>query len=108
MVVEVDDNDKPLQALRGVGDGWGRWQQNQQKPVEAMMTAAAMLCHKGRQWGNCDDDDGEEEVVEMDDDNNEPLVVSGGGGRQKGRFEESSRRTARPTAPTGRMGPVMT
>ena len=23
-VVEVDDNDKPLQALCGVGDGWGR------------------------------------------------------------------------------------
>ena len=41
------------------------------------------------------------------DDNNKTAAASGGGGRQKGGFEESLRKTARPTAPTGRMGAVM-
>jgi hypothetical protein len=72
-----------------------------------MMKAAAMLSREGRWRGFRDNDDGEEEVVEVDD-SNETVVVSGGGGRQKGGFEESLRRTARPTAPTGRMGVVMT
>jgi hypothetical protein len=67
------------------------------------MTAAAMLSRKGRRRGVCDNDDGEEEVVEVDD-SDETVTASGGGGRQKGGFKESLRRTARPTAPTGRMG----
>ena len=46
-----------------------------------------------------------EEVVEVDD-SDETVAASGGGGRRKGGFEESLRRTARPTAPTGRMGAV--
>jgi hypothetical protein len=72
-----------------------------------MMTAAAMLSHEGRRWGIRDNDDGEEEVMEVDD-SNENVAVSGGGGRQKGGFEESLRRTARPTAATGWMGAVRT
>ena len=71
------------------------------------MTAAAMLSREGRRWGVRDNDDGEEEVVEVDD-SNETVAASGGGGRRKGGFEESLRRTARPTAPTGRMGEVTT
>jgi hypothetical protein len=74
---------------------------------KAMMTAAAMLSREGRQWGIRDNDDGEEEVVEVDD-SDKTVAASGGGGRQKGRFEESLRRMARPTAPTGRMGAVTT
>ena len=69
------------------------------------MMAAAMLSRESRRWGYRDDDDGEEEVVEVDY-YNETVTVSGGGGRQRGGFEESLRRTARPTAPTGRMGAV--
>jgi hypothetical protein len=75
------------------------------KEEEAMMTAAAMLSRESRRWGYRDDDDGKEEVVEVDD-NNETVLASGGGSRQKGGFEKSLRRTARPTAPTGRMGAV--
>ena len=71
-----------------------------------MMTAAAMLSREGGRWGDRDDDDGKEEVVEVDD-SDKNVVASGGGGRQKGGFEESLRRMARPTAPTGRMGAVM-
>ena len=70
-----------------------------------MMTAAAILSRKSRLWGYCDDDDSEEEVVKVDD-NDETVAASGGGGRQTGGFEESLRRTARPTALTGRMGVV--
>ena len=70
-----------------------------------MMTAAAMLSREGMRWGIRDNDDGEEEVVEVDD-SDETVAASGGGGRRKGGFEESLRRTARPTAPTGRMGAV--
>jgi hypothetical protein len=69
------------------------------------MTAAAMLSHKSRRWGYRNNDDSEEEVVEVDD-NKETVAASGGGGRRKGGFEESLRRMARPTAPTGRMGAV--
>ncbi len=69
------------------------------------MTAAAMLSCESRWWGYCDDDDGEEEVVEVVY-YDETVAASGGGGRQKGGFKESLRRTARPTAPTGRMGAV--
>ena len=72
-----------------------------------MMTAAAMLSRKGRLRGVCDNDDSEEEVVEVDD-SDKTSAASGGGGRQKGGLEESLRRTARPTAPTGRMGAVTT
>jgi len=57
-----------------------------------MMMMMRMLSCKGRQWGVCDNDDGKEEVVE---------VGNNAGGRQKGGFEEPSRKTARPTAPTG-------
>ena len=39
-------------------------------------------------------------------DNNHTIAVSGGDGRQKGGFEESSRRLARLTAPTGQTGAV--
>jgi hypothetical protein len=46
------------------------------------------------------------EVVEVDD-NDEIVVVLGGDSRRKNGFEESSKRTARPMAPTGRMGAVM-
>ena len=67
------------------------------------MMAAAMLSREGRQQGVRDNDDGEEEVVEVDD-SDETFTASGGGGRQKGGFEESLRRTARPAAPTGRWG----
>ena len=42
------------------------------------------------------------------DNNDETVAALGGGGRRKGGFEESLRRTARPTAPTGRMGAVTT
>jgi hypothetical protein len=59
------------------------------------MTATAMLSR----------DDDEEELVEVDD-NNKTVPALGGGGRRKGGFEESLRRTARPTALTGRMGAV--
>ena len=72
-----------------------------------MMTAAAMLSRKGRLRGVRDNDDSEEEVVEVDD-SDTTSAASGGGGRQKGGLEESLRRTARPTAPTGRMGAVTT
>ena len=72
-----------------------------------MMTAAAMLSREGRWRGIRDNDDDEEEVVEMDD-SDETVAALGGGGRRKGGFEESLRRTARPTAPTGRMGAVTT
>ena len=67
-----------------------------------MMTAAAMLSHESRRWGYRDDDDGEEEVVDVDD-KDETVTASGGGGRRNGGFEESLRRMARPTAPTGWM-----
>jgi hypothetical protein len=70
-----------------------------------MMTAVAMLSREGRRRGVRDNDDGEEEVVEVDD-SNKTVVASGGGGRRKGGFEESLRRMARPTAPTGQMGAV--
>ena len=70
-----------------------------------MMTVAAMLSREGRRRGVRDNDDGEEEVLEVDD-SDETVAASGGGGRRKGGFEESLRRTARPTAPTGRMGAV--
>ncbi len=69
------------------------------------MTAAAMLSCKSRRWGYRNDNDGEEEVVEVVY-YDETVAVSGGGGRQKGGFEESLRRRARPTAPTGRMRAV--
>jgi len=69
------------------------------------MTAAAMLSRKSRRWGYHDNDDSKEEVVEVDD-NNETITALGGGGRQKSGFEESLRRTVRPTAPTGWMGGV--
>jgi hypothetical protein len=73
------------------------------------MTVAAMLSREGRQWGDCADNDGKEEVVEVElDDNDETVAALGGGGRQKGGFKESSRRTARPTAPKGWMGAVTT
>jgi hypothetical protein len=71
------------------------------------MKAAAMLSREGRRRGVRDNDNEEEEVVEVDD-SDETVVASGGGGRQKGGFEESLRRMARPTAPTGRMGAVTT
>ena len=64
-----------------------------------MMTAAAMLSRKGRLRGVRDNDDSEEEVVEVDD-SDETVAALGGGGWRKGGFEESLRRTARPTAPT--------
>ncbi len=71
------------------------------------MTAAAMLSRESRRWGYHDNDDGEKEVVEVVYyDETETVAASGGGGRRKGGFEESLRRTARPTAPTGRMGAV--
>ncbi len=70
-----------------------------------MMTAAAMLSRESKRWGYRDDDDGEEEVVEVVY-YDETVAVSGGGGRRKGGSEESLRRTARPTAPTGRMRAV--
>ncbi len=66
------------------------------------MTAAAMLSRKSRRWGYCDDDDGEEEVVEVVY-YDETVAALGGGGRRNGGFEESLRRMARPTAPTGWM-----
>ena len=69
------------------------------------MMAAAMLSRESRRWGYRDDDDGKEEVVEVDD-SDETIAESGGGGRQKGGFKESLRRTARSTAPTGRMRAV--
>ena len=69
------------------------------------MMAVAMLSRKSRQWGYRDNDDGKEEVVEVDD-SDETVAASRGGGRRKGGFEESLRRTARPTAPTGQMGVV--
>jgi hypothetical protein len=71
------------------------------------MTVAAMLSREGRRRGVRDNDDGEEEVLEVDD-SDETVAASRGGGRRKGGFEESLRRTARPTAPTGRMGAVTT
>jgi hypothetical protein len=71
-----------------------------------MMMAAAMLSRKSRLWGYHDNDDSKVEVVEVDN-NDETVVASGGGFRQKGGFKESLRRTARLTAPTGRMGAVM-
>ena len=69
------------------------------------MTAEAMLNRKSRPWGYRSDDDSEEEVVEVDY-YDETVAASGGGGRRKGGFEESLRRTAWPTAPTGWMGAV--
>ncbi len=73
------------------------------------MMEVAMLSHEGRRWGNRNDNDGEEEVVEVEvDDNNKTVAALGGGSRQKGGFEESSRRTARPTAPTGWTGAMRT
>ena len=72
-----------------------------------MMTVAAMLSREGRRRGVHDNDDGEEEVVEVED-SDETVAALGGSGRRKGGFEESLRRTARPTAPTGRMGAVTT
>ncbi len=74
---------------------------------EAMMMAVARLSRKGRWWGVRDNDDGKEEVVEVDD-NDEAVTALGGGGRQKSEFEESSRRTARPTAPMVPTGMVTT
>ena len=71
------------------------------------MTVAAMLSREGRRRGVHDNDDGEEEVVEVED-SDETVAALGGSGRRKGGFEESLRRTARPTAPTGRMGAVTT
>jgi hypothetical protein len=89
-----------MRASGGQRDESGRG-----KEEEAMMTVAAMLSCESRRWGYRDDNDGEEEVVEVDD-NDKTVVESGGGGRRKGGFEESLRRTARPMAPTGRMGAV--
>jgi hypothetical protein len=59
---------------------------------DAFTTAAAMLPHGGRQWG---DRDGKEEEVE-EDDNGVPVTASGGVGRRNRGFDESS------TAPTRR------
>ena len=66
--------------------GGRRDESGQGEEEDVLMTAAAMLSHRGRQWG---DPNGKEEEVE-EDDNNVTVTALGGVRRQNGRFDESS------------------